>query len=443
MTYSKFRLKDSKKEFYYNMDEGALYNSKNECLSQPAKFDDSFYEKAKSFYGTRKKAHTPVGLRILFGHACNYSCGYCLQKDIGNPNERPENKNLQPFIDSLEKNLDLQYLEKVEFWGGEPFLYWKDIMPVMKYLDKKGRIFYIATNGSPLRQKHIDFFNSLEATITVGISHDGPGQEEMRGEDIFGKASVVDAIKQMDKLYPKVMYCFNTVVTKANYDVFKINSYFKDIVKRLDLKNYKLGLSLGKIYDASNSVNSSEYVIGKADYAKFEEILTDYTNQYIKQFKAGGDKHEMPLMQSNYAEEITTYALALKNKTPITNTTNCGADHALILSIDIMGNIRLCPHASENYIAGKIDNLKGIRIVQLDLKRKTNHCGDCNVRPLCKSSCPIQFPDEVFLQNCAIEKIWYGVQQKASFKMIFGEEVELVALGIEDIEKDQREVLAV
>lgn len=435
--YSKFRLLESNKTIYYNMDEGALYNNKSEMLSLPSELGDEFYEKVKPLFGTRKKSNAPVGLRILFGHACNYSCGYCLQKDIGNPNERPENKNLQPFIDSIEKNLDLQNLQKVEFWGGEPFLYWNDIKAVMKYLDKKGRVFYVATNGSPLRQKHIDFFSTLESLVTIGISHDGPGQEQMRGEDIFNKASVVESIKQMDALYPKIMYCFNTVVTKANYDVFKINDYFKDVAKRLDLKNHKMGISLGKNYDETNSVNSSEYIIGKEDYKKFEEILTEYTNQYIKQLKARGDKKDNALLDCSYTQDLREYALALKHKTPVTNTTNCGADAALILSMDIQGNIRLCPHASEKYIAGHIDNLKGIRIIQLDLKRKTSHCQDCNVRPLCKSSCPIKFPDEVFLQNCRIEKIWYGVKQKAAFKLLFGEDVELVALGIENIEQDQ------
>ena len=121
------------------------------------------------------------------GHACNYSCGYCMQKDIGNPNERPENFWLEPFIESVKNNLDLQNLERIELWGGEPFLYWNDMVPIMKYLDAPNRHFFISTNGSALRQKHVDFFKTLQATILMGISHDGPGQETLRGENIFSK----------------------------------------------------------------------------------------------------------------------------------------------------------------------------------------------------------------------------------------------------------------
>jgi hypothetical protein len=83
--------------------------------------------------------------------------------------------------------------------------------------------------------------------------------------------------------------------------------------------------------------------------------------------------------------------------------------------------------------SNEIDNIKGIRILQLDLNRKKTHCSDCNVRRMCKSSCPIKFPDEVFLQNCRVEKLWYGAIQNKAFELIFNEEVELMETGIESI----------
>jgi hypothetical protein len=54
------------------------------------------------------------------------------------------------------------------------------------------------------------------------------------------------------------------------------------------------------------------------------------------------------------------------------------------------------------------------------------------VKRLCKSSCPIDFPTEVFLHNCRVEKIWFSAIQQNSFALLFGEEVELLETGINE-----------
>jgi len=443
MSYSKFKLKDSQTIFYYEIEENAIYNSAGEPLSLPPTESYEWYDSVRHIFGTRKKTNKPVALRILLGQACNYSCGYCMQKDIGNPDERPENKDLDRFIKSISTHLDLENLERIELWGGEPFLYWKDLIPLMQFLDKEGRHFYISTNGSALRQKHVDFFKTLKSTVQMGISHDGPGQELLRGDDIFDKPSVVSTIKQLDELYPHVQFSFNPVVSLQNYDLFKINKYFADVRDTLGLKNARISYTLGRIYDETNSQNSADHVIDKANAAQFKQITNDYLDACIDQLNKYGIRKDLPMLLSNIfdgSEGVLKHAKVLKHKVPITITSGCGADAADVLSIDIQGNVRLCPHTGEKYIAGKIENLSTIRIIQLDLNRKKTHCADCNVRRLCKSSCPIKFPDEVFLQNCRVEKIWYGAIQAKAFKMIFGEDVELLELGIESIKETHENV---
>lgn len=433
MSFSKFKLKDSGKIIYYDVDNNALHNDVGDMLTLPPDRPISYYEECQPTHGTRKKHNKPVALRILFGHACNYSCGYCMQKDIGNPDERSKNTNLDKFIASITEYLDLENLERIELWGGEPFLYWNDIQPVMKHLDKKGRHFFISTNGSALRMKHVDFFKSLEAVVNIGISHDGPGQEELRGEDIFNKQLVAETIQALDALYPRIQYSFNTVLSKQNYDIYKINSWFKEVSTRLALKNASLSFTLGRIYDETNSQNSADHVMTGEDTLKFKSIINRYLNERLTQFKQHGKSKMLPLMEANIFDSTTgvmRYSLSMRHQIPVTMTSNCGADSADVLSIDVMGNVRLCPHTSEKFIAGSISNLKGIRILQLDLDRKKTHCSDCSVRRLCKSSCPIKFPDEVFLQNCKNEKVYYGAIQNAALKLVFGEDVELLELGV-------------
>jgi radical SAM protein with 4Fe4S-binding SPASM domain len=270
----------------------------------------------------------------------------------------------------------------------------------------------------------------------MGISPDGPGQELLRGEEIFKTKSVVSTIQQLDKMYPKIQYSFNPVVSAQNFDLFAINDFFCNIRDTYGLTNARISFTLGRIYDETNSQNSADHVIGPTQIPRFKEIVEEYHNKCIDQLLTKGVRKDLPLMMSNIfhgTDGVMKHASALKHKVPVTFTSGCGADSSDILSIDIQGNVRLCPHTSEKYIAGRIDNLKGIRIVQLDLDRKKTHCSDCNVRRICKSSCPIKFPDEVFLQNCRIEKIWYGAVQRKAFRLLMGEEVELLELGIENI----------
>ena len=433
MNYAKFRTKETNTVFYYRNTDNSIHNSVGEILSLPPKQGMEFFDdiKAQNIFGVTHKTNKPTALRILLGHACNYSCGYCMQKDIGNPNERPENFWLEPFIESVQTHLDLAQLERVELWGGEPFLYWNDMMPIMKLLDAEHRHFYISTNGSALRQKHVDFFKTLKGSVMMGISHDGPGQESLRGEDIFIKDSVCKTVTQLGEMYPKVQFSFNPVVSATNFDLFEINDYFKAVADKLGLQHARISFVPARIYDDSDSVNSADHVIKGDLLPEFKQMVDSYLKAAIRQKKEGGDH----IMNSNIVDNdvgVLKYALLTRHQIPITMTSSCGADAADILSMDIRGNVRLCPHTSEKFTGGHINNLKGVKIIGLTLDRKDTHCSKCPVKRLCKSSCPIDFPTEVFLHNCRVEKIWYSAIQQNAFSLLFGEEVELIEVGLDE-----------
>jgi len=436
MSFAKFEIKQTGQTFYYNNDRNAIINAKGQSLSALPIHPEEWYTEQAVQNGVITKTNKPVGLRILLGHACNYSCSYCMQKDIGDPSERPENFWTPDFLESVEKYLDTSKLTRIELWGGEPFLYWNDMVKIMTHFDSEKISWYISTNGSALRQKHVDFFKQLKSPVAMGISHDGPGQVALRGEDIFLRPQVVDVLKQLDSLYPKFQYSFNPVVSHTNFNLFDINDYFYKLAVDNELKSCKISFTLGRTYDDTDSKNSFEHVIHGENLKAFKAITEDYMNAAIEQLKKHGRSKTLPILQSNIFDGDTgaiKFAQSVKNETPITITTNCGADAEDILSVDLRGNARLCPHTHEKYNGGHISNIKGIKIVSLALERKKTHCSDCQVRRLCKSSCPIDFPTEVFLKNCKVEKIWYGGVQNAAFKMLFGSDVELKETGIASV----------
>lgn len=439
-------------------------NSLFELDGTPLRFNNSEdytnYESfAKQTYATRKKSNKPTALRILMGHACNYSCTYCMQKDIGNPDEIPRRKSLDTFFENVSANLDISELQRVELWGGEPFLYWPDMVDIIKFFDKEGITFAIATNGSCLSQKHADHFANIKGTIAMSISHDGPRQLQLRGEEILDRPRVVNTLKEFDKL-DNVHYGFQCSITNTNFDLFAINDFFRNHIIKNDLRTWTLSFSLGRTYQEGNAgsdylscsviedvpgkkSDSDIHVIHGENLPKFKAVLSDFLEAHYQQFTKYGftdtgypaiydiPNRDLPLMFTDiYEGDIAYSVIQYSRKTiigePILESTNCGADMADILSLDLNGSVRTCPHAGENHIHGNITNLKGIRIISLDMNRKESHCAPCINKKLCRSSCPISLPDETFLLNCGVEKVWYGEIQKAAFRFIFNDKIKSV-----------------
>ncbi len=413
----------SGQQFRYDAHTNKIYNLKAEQLNLPPLQSLDWYEEEEKNHGVTHKVNNPIAIRILLGHACNYNCTYCMQKDIGNPNERPQSIYTESFIAGIKKNLNLERLHRIELWGGEPFLYWKDMVEIMKFFDSPDREFFISTNGSPFVQKHVDFFKSLKANVLISLSHDAVGQEKLRGDDILKNQKKVDIIKQLLNV-PNVKLGFSTVVSNENHDLYRINEYFKDFCDNheIDFRSMKITFIPAKNYDVHDSeMASSNYILRGEALKEFAVHLNEFTSDCLK--------HPENFLRNNilYSEEgVIEYAKFLTRATPITTKSGCGADSNDILSVDIQGNVRLCPHTDGSFIAGRLDEVTKVEIKGMDIARKKNHCMGCPVKRLCRSSCPIKFPDHVFYSNCALEKVWWGNIQIHAFGLLFGESVTLL-----------------
>ena len=428
--YSLFELENGT-QFYYNSQTNSLYNTAGDLINLPPLKPLEWYETEEKNHGVDTKTNAPIAIRILLGHACNYNCTYCMQKDIGNPDERPQSFFTETFISSVKNSLNIEKLKRVELWGGEPFLYWKDMVEIMKFFDSPDREFFISTNGSPFVQKHVDFFATLKGRVMINLSHDAYGQEELRGEDILKNPRKVDIIKKLMAL-SNVALGVGCVVSSTNYDLFAINEYFKSFATANGIPNLKVTFIPAKNYDETNSQNSANYIIRGDDLIKFRKILKDFIQACLSD-----TKNEVYLRNNilHSPEGIINYATFLKHQAPVTIKSSCGADANDVLSVDIQGNVRLCPHTDKSFISGRIDDLENVRIKKLDLDRKIQHCFKCPLKRLCRSSCPIKFPDEVFYSNCAFEKVWWGEIQEAAMGLLFGQSVSHIKDGLVDFYK--------
>lgn len=462
MKYSKFRT-ESGIQFYYDNVDNRLHEVDGTPITFMEPTDWTSYQQfAIETYSSRKKHNKPVALRILLGHACNYSCTYCMQKDIGNPNELPKRENLELFFDNIKENLDLSELVRVELWGGEPFLYWNDMVEIMNFFQSDKVMFVISTNGSALSPKHAEFFKQLKChSISMNVSHDATRQKELRGDEIFNRPRVIETLKMFDEI-EHVNYAFSCSVTNTNFDLFSINDFFREKILEHSLGTNSIQFSLGRTYQDTtyNPANalgcnvidspspkseSLTHVIHGENLVKFKSILREFLSQHYKQyinsFEEGNptifnkSAKELTLlmcdlMEENIAYSAIEFAKKILSGEPILEKTNCGADMKDVLSLDVSGMVRTCPHAGEDHVYGSINNIKGIRILSLDMNR-SNHCEPCPNKLLCRSSCPIKFNDEIFLTNCKVEKVWYGEIQLAAFRILFNEDVELIEFGLD------------
>lgn len=408
------------KVFYYDNYTNGIYNDQMESLSEPTE-PDAEYELVISETRSRVKSNKPYWIRILLGHACNYDCSYCMQKDIGNPDEREKITTTERFIEQIS-NLDLSRLNKIDLWGGETFLYWKTMVEIMTAFDRDGLTWFIPTNGTPLSMKHIEFFKGLKSEVTIGLSHDGPGQERLRGEEFLHKK--VDILKSAQTVN-NIKFSFNPVLSRTNYNVLEINKFFYDFATLHGLDTNKLAIAwvLGHNHDYENISGSANHVIGGEALVDFKLILDNYMDACIDQRFNGISHNIINNSLFDGGMGVLPYIKTLKKQILPTNTTSCGVDDEGVLSIDMKGNIRTCPHTDETFIGGHIDKLEDVKLKRVDLERYENHCKSCEVFRLCKSNCPIEVPDEVFYTNCAVEKVYNRAIQNTAFRLVFGNKV--------------------
>lgn len=418
MSLFHFRVGDSDQTLSYDNVSNSLYDQNGHPLSNQE------LPPIKDFnrYGVLTKTKNPVLLKIVLGHGCNYSCGYCMQKDIGNPNERKTNSLTPMLIKSIRRHLNIDELERIELWGGETLLYWNDIKELMLEFDNVNLTWYIPTNGTLLANKHVDFFKTLKGTVVIGISHDGPGHDTTRGPEFLHRK--VDVLRRIQaECYPRVQFSFNTVISRTNYDLFAINDFFYNFLTKHNLQLVTLVYELGRVYDSTLSQNSTHHVISGDDLPKYHQILTNYLSSHIEQIRTHPDNPTLlhtTLVHSGLG--IIPLALSLKYPTPVLIKTSCGSDDSRTITMDMLGNIRACQNVDESYNSGNLMNIKGIRIKKMDVGRES-HCISCGNYRVCKSSCPLDLGSEVFRINCALEKIHYKAIRTASLELLFGEKI--------------------
>jgi uncharacterized protein len=391
---------DDKAIFYYDNMTNVLKAANGNVYEWTNLPDYSDQKEYKSFDKNNPliKSELVTHLKIQLGLSCNYSCDYCSQKFVERAPETSK-KDIDVFLEKLDV---LRFEEEkglhIEFWGGEPLVYWKTLKPLAEAIKdrfsgwKNPPHLSIITNGSILTDQIIDWLMMMN--FTVSISHDGPGQS-VRGPDPFddpeAKKRILGFYRMMTRL--KKGFSFNPMMNSKNRSRKEVYEWFVKLTGDPDVQLGEGGIV--DAYDEDGVTNSLQTFEEHFDYRR-----TAFADIFSTQGKIGftGQLNKIDDLTKKILTHYPAKYLGQK----------CGMDDEHTLAVDLRGNVMTCQNVSsleisknhESHLGGTLDDFANVEIKSSTHWSKRKECSGCPVLHICKGAC--MFLDEKFWEiSCA------------------------------------------
>jgi uncharacterized protein len=390
-----------KRTFLYDNMTNVLKGSDGTLYEYPKEQRSHNYQKPyKPFDKNRplKKSKLISHLKIQMGLSCNYSCDYCSQKFVERQPETSK-KDIDVFMEKLNNlYFDEDVGLKVEFWGGEPLVYWKTLKPLAEAIAEKFDSwktkpqFSIITNGSILTDEIIDWLMMMD--FAVSISHDGPGQH-VRGPDPFDdpeqKERILGFYRMMTRLGKS--FSFNSMLNSKNQSRKEIYDWFVNLTG-----DERVILGEGSMVDAYDEEGISYSLITKKEHFDFRQKA--FGELYGTQGEIGF------LGQLGKIKQLIEDILSQKSSKYLGQ--KCGMDDEHTIAVDLRGNVMTCQNVSsleiskngESHHGGTLEDFSNVELKSVTHWSNRKECPECPVLHICKGAC--MFLDEKFWDiSCA------------------------------------------
>lgn len=396
------RIEDGDKQvFFYDNMANVLKNSAGDIFEYPEEERYEVLDKPyKSFDKNRplKKSKLISHLKIQMGLSCNYSCDYCSQKFV---ERQPETSKKD--IDSFMEKLDVLHFDedvglRVEFWGGEPLVYWKTMKPLGEAIAEKFKSwktkpkFSIITNGSILTDEIIDWLMMMD--FAISLSHDGPGQF-VRGPDPFDDPEQKERILGFYRMQTRLgkAFSFNSMLNSKNQSRKEIHDWFVNLTGDEDVM-----LGEGSLVDAYDEEGISNSLITKQEHFEFRQRAFGELYASNGQLGFWGQLGKIKDLTDRILNHTESKYLGQK----------CGMDDEHTISVDLRGNVMTCQNVSsleiskngESHHGGTLDDYSNVELKSVTHWSNRKECPECPVLHICKGAC--MFLDEKFWDiSCA------------------------------------------
>lgn len=320
-------------------------------------------------------------IKIQMGLRCNYACSYCSQASHRVIEKDRPLGDVDRLVHSLKAVLSDHQGDGdgllIEFWGGEPFVYWRVLKPLAETLRQvfPRAEFGLTTNGSLLDDDKVDWLDAMG--FGVAISHDGPGYH-VRGDDPLDDPAKLSVIRRMyHRLRPQNRLSFNCVLNVQNPSLLAVLDFLRLKMDDPSVVVSTEGIALALEPSAAMLMPRSD-----ADHRCLRRtLLADCkTDDVIYQIST------VHMMLTDFFEAVERgrQARVLGQK--------CGMDREDAIAVDLDGNVVTCQNtsASGGHRIGHIDDLSGVRLSTATHWSHRDACVHCPVVQLCKGGCMYQ-----------------------------------------------------
>lgn len=318
------------------------------------------------------KHNKPRRIKIQMGLSCNYSCSYCSQALQVAHATKTSSADAKIFLKQIDKWLDGSDLQKIEFWGGEPLLYWHKIEILAPELREKfpNVKFGIITNGSLLTKEKVD--KLIEWGFSMAVSHDGPGQH-IRGPDPFDEKEFRETIRYAMK---NINMSFLSVLSPVSYDPIRIRDFFRKKLNEGFDEYIEPKINFEGIVVNYNNDETSKFPLEKLD-----EITGNLIN-FI-------ENHE-GYKSYTFLHKVRDFMESLINRRPSRVLwQNCQMDRPDQIAVDLLGNVMTCQNtgAEGPHRLGNVMLMDKIKLNTSWHWSNRKECSSCPLLQLCGGSC--------------------------------------------------------
>ena len=368
-------------EFTYDNYTSELPNEEGVLVLQS---EQRTTQEGNSVFGISKvtpgsKTTMPKVVKIQMGLSCNYSCEYCSQRFVPHADET-ELAFVNTFVESLKlwfKPTEGGLGRKIEFWGGEPFVYAKTFKPLAEAL----RVAYpniqfsVITNGSLLTMEWVDWLYDLG--FYIAISHDGPGQA-VRGPDPISREKTKEVwLYAYQKLRGRMS--FNSMLNRLNTSRVAIAEFFRDFTGDVNVP-----LGEGGFVDA--------YDEGGTSMSLRPNEYQSFANKCFAEMHSSDIARNFSVTQIRINNWITSWR-SLRPASGLGQ--KCGMDREDQIAVDLRGNVLTCQNVSsvavapngESHKLGSMMDMDNVKLNTSTHWSKRECCQKCPVVQVCAGAC--------------------------------------------------------
>jgi uncharacterized protein len=315
-------------------------------------------------------------LKISLGLSCNYECSYCSQRFVPHADSsNPADVDL--FLAQLPDAM-IEPPERIEFWGGEPFVYWKTLKPLAEGLRQlyPQAVFSVVTNGSLLDAEKNEWLDRMG--FAVGLSHDGPGYHARGMDPLEDPEKRVSIMDLYGRLHPQGRISVNAMLHAGNRSRAHVQAWLQEKFGQ-DVR-----IGEGSFIDPYDEGGMASTLQTPTDHTNFREAaFTELRLGAVSSF----DVTRQKIMDFVQSIRTARPAAALGQK--------CGMDKADNLAVDLHGNVLTCQNVSaaatapngQSHQIGHLSNLQAVKMRTATHWSKRKDCASCPVLQLCKGSC--------------------------------------------------------